>query len=70
MGLTELRELVSLQPGEEPANQRMKWRMELHNADINDVANTLDNTGNPFATYSPADLINVSSGRAAQEATK
>ena len=70
MALTELCELVSLQPGEEPANQLRKWRIERDNADMNALSNTLDNTCNQFATYSPADLINVSSGRAAKEETK
>ena len=69
MCLTELREFVSLHPGEEPANQLMEWRVKRDNADMNAIANTLGNTCNPFATSAP-DLINVSSGRAAKETTK
>ena len=41
MALTELCELVSLQTGEEPANQWRRLRIECDNADMNAVTNTL-----------------------------
>ena len=49
LALTELCELVSLQPGEELVNQLRKWRIEHVHADKNAVTNTLNNTCNPFA---------------------
>ena len=37
---------------------------------MNSVSNTLINTCNPFGNDSPADLVNISSGKAANEETK
>ena len=70
MALTDLCELVSLPKGEEPVNQLRKWRIKRDNADMIVISKTVNNTCNPFADHSPADLVNVSSGRAANEATK
>ena len=70
MALTDLCELVSLPKGEEPVNQLRKWRIKRDNADMIVISKTVNNTSNPFADHSPADLVNVSSGRAANEATK
>ena len=63
MALSEFYQLVNLQSGEEPQKQ-------LTNADMNSVSNTLINTCNPFGNDSPADLVNISSGKAANEETK
>lgn len=69
MALTALRELVSLHQGEESMNQLTKRRIERDDADKKAITHTLTNTCNPFATGSPAELINVSSGRTAKDAT-
>ena len=47
-----------------------KSRIRHDNADMNSVSNTLINTCNPFDNDSPADLVNISSGKAANEETK
>ena len=64
MALSELYELVSLQSGERPE------RIRRDNADMNSVTITLNNTCNPFADDAPASLVNISSGKAANEGTK
>ena len=61
MALSELYQLVNLQSGEEPQKQLTKSRIRRDNADMNSVSNTLINT---------ADLVNISSGKAANEETK
>jgi len=70
MALSELYDLVNLQSGEEPAKQLTKSRMRHDNADMNSVTVTLNSTCNPFANDAPADLVNISSGKAANELTK
>ena len=70
MALSELYQLVNLQSGEEPQKQLTKSRIRRDNADMNSVSKTLINTCNPFGNDSPADLVNISSGKAANEETK
>ena len=70
MPLSELREMVGLQSGEEPANQLRKLRIRRDNADMNALANALNNTCNSFATDSHAVLIDVSAGKTTKEETK
>ena len=67
--LSELREMVILQSGEEPAERLRKWRIRRDNADTTALADALNNTCNPFATDSPAVLVNVSSGKTAKRET-
>ena len=67
MALPELYELVDLQSGEEPASQLRKWRIRHDNDDINSVTITLNHTCNPFTNDAPADLVNISSGKASNE---
>ena len=62
MALSELRELVGIQP----VNQTRKWRIQRDNADMDALTNTLNKMCNPFATNSPAELVNISSGRKRQ----
>lgn len=70
MALSELYELVNLQSGEEPEKQLTKSRIKRDNADMNSVAITLNSTCNPFANDAPAGLVNISSGKAANEGTQ
>lgn len=70
MALSELKDMVGLQSGEEPANQLRPWRIKRDNADINALAIALSNTCNPFASDSPVELVNVSSGKIARDDTK
>ena len=65
MALSEFYQLVNLQSGEEPQKQLTKTRIRHDNADMNSVSNTLINTCNPFGNDFPADLVNISSGKAA-----
>ena len=69
MALSELRKLVGLQAGEEPANQMRKCRITRDNADKDALTNALNSTCNPFASDSPAELVNISSGKAATDET-
>lgn len=70
MALSELYELVNLKSGEEPEKQLTKSRIRYDNADMNSVKFTLNNTCNLFANNAPAYLVNISSGKAANEETK
>ncbi len=70
MALSELYQLVNLQSGEEPDKQLTKARIQRDNADMKSVTITLNNTCNPFASDAPAGLVNISSGKAANEGTK
>ena len=49
--------------GEEPANQMRKCRITRANGDKDALTNALNSTCNPFASDSPAELVNISSGR-------
>ena len=69
MALSELRKLVGLQAGEEPANQMRKCRITRDNADKDALTNALNSTYNPFASDSPTELVNISSGKAAKDDT-
>ena len=69
MALSELLKLVGLQAGEEPANQMRKCRITRDNADKDAHTNALNSTYNPFASDSPAEHVNISSGRAAKDET-
>ena len=69
MALSELRKLVGLQAGEEPANQMRKCRITRDNADKDALTNALNSTCNPFAPDSPTELVNISSGKAAKDET-
>ena len=70
MALSELRELVGIQSGEVPVNQTRKWRIQHDYADMDALTNTLNKMCNPLATDSPAELVNISSGKSAKEETK
>ncbi len=70
MALSELYQLVNLQSWEEPDKQLTKARIQRDNADMKSVTITLNNTCNPFASDAPAGLVNISSGKAANEGTK
>ena len=68
MALSELYEMVNLQSGEQPEKQLTTSRIRRDNADMNSVTTTLTSTCNPFDD-APADLVNISSGKAANEET-
>ena len=70
MALSELSKIVDLQSGEEPAKQLTKCRIQRDNVDINLVTSTLNQTCNAFSINAPVDLVNISSGKAANEETK
>ena len=70
MALLELYELVDLQSGEQLEKQLTKSRIRRDNADMNSVTCTLINTCNPFGNNAPADLVNISKGKAANEETR
>ena len=70
MALSELSKIVDLQSGEEPAKQLTKCRIRRDNVDINLVTSTLNQTCNAFSINAPVDLVNISSGKAANEETK
>ena len=67
MASSEFSKIVDLQSGEEPAKQKCRvWR---DNADMNSVTFTLNQTCNPFSINAPVNLVNISSGKAANEET-
>ena len=70
MALSELKHLVGLQSGEQPANQLRPWRVKRDNADIETLTSAINSTCNPFDTGSPQELVNVASGKSAKEETK
>ena len=70
MALSEFSKIVDLQSGEEPAKQHTKCRIQRDNADMNSVTFTLNQTCNPFSINAPVNLVNISSGKAANEETK
>ena len=70
MALSELKQLVGLQSGEEPANQQRKWRIKRDNADIDALTNALNSTCNPFTSHSPHELVNLSSGKSTAKETE
>ena len=70
MALSEFSKLVDLQSGEEPAIQLTKCRIWCDNADMNSVTINLNQTCNPFSINAPVNLVNISSGKAANEETK
>ena len=59
-----------IQSGEEPAKQLTKCKIRRNNTDMNSVTFTLNQTCNPFSINAPVDLVNISSGKAANEETK
>ena len=50
--------------------QLTKSRIRHDNADMHSVTIILNSTCNPFANDAPADLVNIASGKAANELTK
>ena len=70
IALSELYDLVNLQSGEEPAKQLTKSRIRRDIAGMNSVTVTLNSMCTPFANDAPADLVNIASGKAANELTK
>ena len=70
MALSELYILVDLQSWEEPAKQLTKCRIRCDNADMNSITFTLNQICHPFSISAPADLVNISSGKAANEGIK
>ena len=70
MAFSEFSKIVDLQSGEEPDKQLTKCRIQHDNADMNLVTYTLNQTCYPFSIIAPVNLVNISSGKAANEEIK
>lgn len=65
MAASEMKDMSGIQPGETPANQLGKRRIEWDNKDIAALLHLLKGTCKPFANESPTPLVNIASGKAA-----
>ena len=69
MAVSEMKDLSGIQRGETPANQLCRQRIESDQNYVKKLLSKLEDTCNPFSEDAPSTLVNITTGKAATQAT-